>query len=80
MQNLYENATKADGGDRQKNEDVEWFADLTYKMLTVKPDRRIPAVDALAHPFLTMKHFVAYPSTKMTKTNADMMGKCKLDI
>jgi len=59
---------------------MDWFMDLVYQMLVVMPDTRITAVDALAHPFLTIMHFIKYPSTAMTKKNAKLMESCKLDI
>lgn len=64
----------------QKEEDMVWLVDLVYKMLTIEPNQRITAVDALSHPYLTMKHFTEYPSTAMTKSNANIMKTCKLDI
>lgn len=76
-QDLHANKSK---NDQQKEEDVAWFADLVYKMLTVMPSGRITAVDALAHPFLTMVHFIKYPSSTMTKRNAGMMQKCKINL
>jgi len=66
--------------DQQCCEDIKWFMDLVYQMLVVMPDTRITAVDALAHPFLTIMHFIKYPSTEMTKKNAKLMESCKLDI
>jgi len=66
--------------DQQCCEDIKWFMDLVYQMLVVMPDTRITAVEALAHPFLTIMHFIKYPSTAMTKNNLKLMESCKLDI
>lgn len=65
---------------QQKEEDIVWFVDLVFKMLNIESNRRITAVDALSHPFLTMIHFTKYPSSAMTKINANIMKTCKLDI
>ncbi|XP_025208057.1 homeodomain-interacting protein kinase 3-like [Melanaphis sacchari] len=66
--------------DKQWCEDITWFVDLVYKMLMVMPEMRITAAEALAHPFLTIMHFIKYPSTAMTKKNTELMAKCVLDI
>ncbi|XP_003246296.1 homeodomain-interacting protein kinase 2 [Acyrthosiphon pisum] len=78
FQNLHYDVIEQD--DQQCCEDIKWFMDLVYQMLVVMPDTRITAVDALAHPFLTIMHFIKYPSTAMTKKNAKLMESCKLDI
>lgn len=64
----------------QEEEDIIYFMDLVYKMLTIESNDRITAVDALSHPFLTMIHFTKYPSTVMTKRNAKIMKTCYLNI
>ncbi|XP_060854612.1 homeodomain-interacting protein kinase 3-like [Rhopalosiphum padi] len=78
FQNLY--ADMIGQRDQQWREDITWFVDLVYKMLIVMPEMRITAVDALAHPFLTIVHFIKYPSTVMTKRNTELMATCLLDI
>lgn len=64
--------------DQQWCEDITWFVDLVHNMLMVMPEMRITAVEALAHPFLTIMHFIKYPSTAMTKVNTELMKKCLL--
>ncbi|XP_027846194.1 homeodomain-interacting protein kinase 3-like [Aphis gossypii] len=78
FQNLY--ADLIGQRDQQWCDDIVWFMDLVYKMLIVMPETRITAVDALAHPFLTIVHFIDYPNTVMTKKNAELMATCALDI
>ncbi|XP_050432348.1 homeodomain-interacting protein kinase 2-like [Adelges cooleyi] len=64
----------------QNREDAEWFTDLVMKMLSAMPDQRITAAEALSHPFLTMRHFIKYPNSSVTKSNVEIMTKCSVDI